>query len=55
MPTVYKLPRINPKCEKHGIPVKIIVPLNEKGNAHGERWICDICVGEPKMITHEIK
>jgi hypothetical protein len=32
------------------LPVKIIVPANEIGNAHGERWSCPKCEKEPKKI-----
>lgn len=47
-----KYPRKDPRCLAHGVPVEIIVPLHDIGNAYGERWICPICVEEPERITY---
>jgi hypothetical protein len=37
-------------CSEHGEPVTIRIPVNEFGNAHGERWHCPKCTGEPQKI-----
>ena len=44
----------NPRCEKHGCPIVIKIPVDEIGNAYGERWFCEECEGEPHFITYEI-
>ena len=41
----------NPKCAEHLCPVEIRIPANEIGNAHGERWYCEECKGEPEVIV----
>lgn len=43
--------RKNAKCYKHKMPVTIYLPVNEFGNAHGERWHCPKCKGECEKIT----
>lgn len=36
-----KLSKIDPRCAHCGELVTVVVPANEFGNAHGERWLCE--------------
>lgn len=40
----------NHKCYKHKIPIIRYAPINDVGNAYGERWYCPECEGECEKI-----
>lgn len=48
-----KLPRKNPRCSAHDVPVRVTVPTDRMGNAYGEYWYCSKCRTEPASISYE--
>lgn len=46
----FKMLKREAKCRIHDTPVKITIPADRFGNAHGEEWFCEECKGSPENI-----